>query len=318
MGKMERLAYITRCLRKNGRIEKNRICEEFEVDERTVKRDIEYLRDRCDCHIDYDRNANAYIAPSPVDILSPARYLLFYAYMSGMARSLSLLPLVSDDIEKMANRTLDRGHRELSRAFSYNFPSTEPFDTAVLDELLDSFKTGRCCSISYEKPGAEAAERLIEPLRFINYDGQWYVLAFCHRSGGMRQFSLSRIRSARTDEKSRSMPVNDEELDAIVLGGYGIMRTSFGRAEPARAVIRFTGKSAAIVARQRWHFAQELRTGTTSGGPVTEIALPVESFDELLRRVLFFGDEAEVVEPAGFREEWLRAIRAMYNKYCGE
>lgn len=318
MGKTERLAYITRCLKERGRIEIAGICEEFEVDKRTAKRDIEYLRDRCDCHITYDHASNAYIARSPVDILSPARYLLFYAYMSGMARSLSLLPLVSGDIEKMANRTLDRSHRELARAFSYHFPVTERFDAAVLDELLYSFKTGLCCSISYEKPGAEAAQRIIEPLRFINYDGQWYVLAFCHLSGGMRQFSLSRIRSARTGNMPRTVPVDDDGLDAIVEGGYGIMRTSFGRQEPVWAVIRFTGKSAAIVEAQVWHFAQQTRTGVEGEEPFTEITLPAESFDELLRRMLFYGDEAEVVEPPEFREEWLRAIRAMYNKYCAE
>src|SRR3990172_5917810 len=102
MSQTERLVYITQCLRDYGRVDIRRVSERFEVDLRTVKRDIEYLRDRCDCPIEYDRKTRTYRSSKPVDIFSPGRYLLFYAYAAGMAKSLSLMPLVAKEIQKQA------------------------------------------------------------------------------------------------------------------------------------------------------------------------------------------------------------------------
>ncbi|MBN2039370.1 MAG: WYL domain-containing protein [Spirochaetes bacterium] len=316
MSQTERLVYITRCLKEYGQIDKQGVCEKFEVDSRTVARDIEYLRDRCDCTIEYNRKISKYTVKEPVDIFSPGRYLLFYAYVSGIAKSLSLMPLVADEISECITRILDRSHSQLANAIIYRFPVVESYNTYVLDELIQSFKERVICDIVYIKPGNPEEKRQIEPFRFINYDGQWYVLAFCHSSGAKRQFNLSRILSAVRTTAAYSSPVNDEELDNIVKSGFGIMRTAFAESEPCMVMIRFSGKSAAIVAGQEWHPKQIIERKEDANGLIVELTVPVESYEEIMRRVLFYGPEAEAVSPLDFREMWLRNIREMYKKYC--
>ncbi|OHD71512.1 MAG: hypothetical protein A2W19_16015 [Spirochaetes bacterium RBG_16_49_21] len=318
MSQTERLVYITQCLRDYGRVDIRRVSERFEVDLRTVKRDIEYLRDRCDCPIEYDRKTRTYRSSKPVDIFSPGRYLLFYAYAAGMAKSLSLMPLVAKEIQKQATRILDPRHRELANAVIYEFPSVETFDGTVLDELFQSFKERVACDIAYAKPGKDEEHRMIEPLRFINYDGRWYVLAFCRASGEKRQFSLSRIRSAMRTRSPFIAAVDDRELDGIIGSGYGIMRTAFAETETVWVTIRFTGKSAGIVAAQEWHPKQKAERDDADGELNVLLTVPVESYEEIVRRVLFYGPEAEAVSPGDFRELWLAKIGEMHKKFCGD
>lgn len=55
MSQTERLFYITSRLKDHGSITVKEISQEFEVTERSAKRDIEYLRDRCGCNIIYSQ-----------------------------------------------------------------------------------------------------------------------------------------------------------------------------------------------------------------------------------------------------------------------
>ncbi len=316
MSQTERLVYITQCLKENGRLDKKRVCEKFEVNGRTVNRDIEYLRDRCDCNIEYDRSTGTYTAQRPVDIFSPGRHLLFFAYVKGMAKSLSLMPLVTEDITNKLHKILDKSHLQLANAVVYQFPTTETFDSSVLDELLQSFKERVACDINYIKPGNPKGKRRIEPLRFINYDGQWYVLAYCRASGEKRQFNLSRILNAARTSSAYISAVDDIELDRIIASGFGIMRTAFAESEPLPVTIKFTGKSAAIVANQEWHAKQKMETLPSPDGTSLLLTVPVESYEEILRRVLFYGPEAEAVSPPDFRDLWLTKIRETYKKFC--
>ena len=66
-----------------------------------------------------------------------------------------------------------------------------------------------------------------------------------------------------------------------------------------------------LVEGKRWHNEQTVKT-VPEGLKVT---FPVESFEEVLRTVLSYHTEAEVVEPAEFRELWLGKIREMGEKF---
>jgi len=311
MSQSERIVYISQCLNEYGYINKNNICNKFEVDSRTFKRDIEYLRDRCDCDIQYNKKTNTYVTKKPVNIFSPGRYLLLYAYIIGMARSLSLLPIIADDIINKITKILDAVHLSLANAIIYQFPFSDSFDTIVLDELLQSFREKLSCRITYTKPGEDAKERIIEPLRFINYDGQWYVLAFCHLSNQLRQFSLSRIHSAHRTKESFINKSGEEELNKIVESSYGIMKTSFSESDPIWVTISFTGRSAGIVSTQEWHPRQKMESDNNT----VQLTIPVESYEEILRRVLFYGPDAEVIGPEDFKEMWIEKITDMYKKF---
>lgn len=313
MSQAERLMYIRNCLANEGKITVLQICQRFEICVRQATRDIEYLRNRLDCTITYCRKIKAYKPEGPVPELSPTRDLLDYTFLLGVMKSYNLLPLQSDQIEKVASERLDDEHRELARAIVYRFSQAQVFDTTILDIALQACKIQKACTINYSKPGDEKRHRDIEPYRFVNYDGQWYIIAHCRVSGDLRQFVLSRIYNIRLTDSSFTSGRSSSELDTYCEHSFGIMRRT--GIQPVTVTIRFTGKSADIVSTQHWHPGQAMERNEKARE--TLLSLSVDSYEEIVRKVLFFGAEAEAVSPPDFRELWLSHIAEMHKKFMG-
>lgn len=69
MSQFERIAALDRALRERGSVTAAEIARRFEVDARTVRRDIEYMRDRLSAPIVWDKSAAAYRYDAPFDSL---------------------------------------------------------------------------------------------------------------------------------------------------------------------------------------------------------------------------------------------------------
>jgi proteasome accessory factor C len=67
----------------------------------------------------------------------------------------------------------------------------------TLDLFREAIAGRRQVEIDYYSYGRdERTTRVVEPLRLTNEQGQWYLLAFCHRAGGERLFRVDRIHAA--------------------------------------------------------------------------------------------------------------------------
>lgn len=87
MSRLERVAYIDRVLREESRLRLRRVKERFGVSARQVKRDIEYMRDRLDAPIVYERASASYCYERPYNDLSFAdeKALIFHALLRTLA-----------------------------------------------------------------------------------------------------------------------------------------------------------------------------------------------------------------------------------------
>lgn len=315
MSQTERLFFITSRLKDRGSVTVKEICKEFEVTERSAKRDIEYLRDRCGCNIVYSQQKKKYISEGVVPDLSPSRNMIFYAFVNGLAKSLNLLPFFTNEIRNIIFPQLDSKHMKLADAIRYQFSSQGNFKEVILEVLFHAFKTGKVCTITYHKPDEELTVREIEPLRFINHDGQWYVMAYCHQSKGIRQFALVRINKVQFSDSDYSCKYSTSYIDRVLEKSFGIMKKDLVDDVSVLVKIKFYGNSAARIGEQVWHPSQVIEHETVNGIHSAVLTLPVESYDEIVRKVLFFGDEAEVLEPADFREIWIGFVKRMSDKF---
>ncbi len=69
--------------------------------------------------------------------------------------------------------------------------------TAVLDRLDRAIRDRRQVEIDYYTYGRDQlTTRVIEPYRLWTNLGTWYVVAWCHRAGGERQFRVDRVSRA--------------------------------------------------------------------------------------------------------------------------
>jgi predicted DNA-binding transcriptional regulator YafY len=156
--------------------------------------------------------------------------------------------------------------------------------------------------------GTDTSARVIEPLALHHFAGNWYLFAHCRTRQALRTFSLDRIMTANTLESSFDYPA-DFDPQTHAEGVFGIYKGGKGR----QARIRFTPYISAWVKDQRWHPAQ-IVTAMPNGG--LEMVLPIGDIGiDLVREVLRFGPDAEILEPADLRAEVASRLEAALAYY---
>jgi predicted DNA-binding transcriptional regulator YafY len=150
------------------------------------------------------------------------------------------------------------------------------------------------------------SERTVHPQRLLHYRDNWYLAAYCEAAAALRIFSLDRIRHARAlPEPARK--TDETELDRFLGASFGI----FSGNASAWAVLRFSPDASRWVADESWHPDQ---IGHWSGAHY-ELQVPYSDERELLRDILKFGPDVEVIAPADLRKTVaarLKSAGAMY------
>jgi len=168
---------------------------------------------------------------------------------------------------------------------------------AGLAELLVSAaNTRHCVEVRYAGEGdGVGRQSVIEPHELVGYSTRTYVHAWDRDSQGWRLFRLDRFLDALPTETRF-----DERDDFVPVRGRGdLFRAPASAVETVR--VRFSPRVARWI-RERYPGCEDDGNG---GVVVTFLASSVEW---LVRRVLEHGPEAEVLEPAAYREAVRRAV----------
>src|SRR5690606_18917234 len=146
----------------------------------------------------------------------------------------------------------------------------------------------------YARSRDEESAREISPQRLVHYRENWYLDAWCHRRGALRNFAIDSIREAKVlDAAAKDISVTG--LDSALGPGYGI----FAGTQVRRAKLRFTPERARWVASEHWHPAQR---GNFEADGSYVLALPYADHRELVMDILKHGAHCEVLEPEELRE----------------
>jgi predicted DNA-binding transcriptional regulator YafY len=150
--------------------------------------------------------------------------------------------------------------------------------------------------------------RTVDPLHLLVYMGNWHLIAWCHQRRAVRDFLLSRVRQAAMLADPVASPVRPEEIKEQIEERYGIFFTG-----PAtRVVLRFTPAGARRVRDQVWFPGQE--SEIRDDGSLV-LKFPVADFREVIRDILPFAAEVEVLEPAELRRLIATTIEKMVGIY---
>lgn len=146
--------------------------------------------------------------------------------------------------------------------------------------------------------------RRLNPLHLWIQQGGIYLAAFCHRRQEVRTFAVERFRSLRLSE-SHFEPPPDFNLEQYLEWSFGLFRGT-----PIRIRLRFTREVARYVAEREWHPTQTLVPLLTGE---LEFDLRAPLCPDLIRWILGYGKDVEVLEPKALRDqirrEWLAALR---------
>jgi predicted DNA-binding transcriptional regulator YafY len=321
MNRLERFYAIDQLLEQHGVVPRAQILARLEISPATFKRDLEYMRDRFNAPVVWDREKGGYRydrAPTAgrkfelPGLWFDAREALALATMRHLLASLDPGGLIGPQLAPLQAR-LDAilGGDAASSAEIERRIRIIPLASRAL--TLEHFSTvgaalvGRKrLAITYHARGSdETTVRDVSPQRLVHYRDNWYLDAWCHLRKGLRSFAVDSIRQAvLLDTAARE--VAHKTLDEYVGAGYGI----FSGERVTWARLRFSAERARWVAAEAWHPQQ--RGGFEPDGRYV-LELPYSDDRELVQDVLRHGAEVEVLAPVQLRRkvraEHLRAAR---------
>jgi predicted DNA-binding transcriptional regulator YafY len=303
MDRTERFYRIELLLRSRGCISFDALLAELDVSPATLKRDLQYLRDRLAAPIVYDRFDNGYrfassgsgrqelpgvwFSEQEIHALLTMHQLLA-GLDDGGVLSRHLQPMI-DRLQGMLGadesearylwRRLIFFSRARRRAPSRHF------------ELLGSalVRRRRAWLRYFKRSDRRTSEREVSPQRLVHYRNTWYLDAWCHASEGLRRFALDAVQEARALE-TRARQVSIKDLEAELDAGYGIYGGPGSRLK--WATLHFESDAAQWVAHEEWHPAQ--RTRWLDDGRY-ELQVPYSEPRELAMDILRHGDSVRVV-----------------------
>lgn len=284
------------------------LTQALECSEPTVKRTIASMRDHLDAPIVYDRERNGYYyAAEGISGNWELPGLWFSANelqaLLAFERMLSALSpgLLAEELAPFRKRIelllkrQETGTGELYarlRILSMGARSVQP---VLFRTLATGVSLRKRLRFDYRSRSRdERTTRVVSPQRLVHYRDNWYVDAWCHMRNGLRIFATDRIDNAvMLDE--RAYDLSDEDLDQRLARSYGI----FSGVPRATAVLRFSAHMARWVAEEVWH-PQQHGQWLTDGR--YELSIPFAEPTELVRDILRFGADVEVVRPEPLRK----------------
>lgn len=323
MDRTERFYKIDQLLGEHRVVPFSSFEEKLGVSRATIKRDLEYMRNRLNAPIVWDRERRGYcfaqaergasqyelpglwFSATEIHALLTMQHLLSGLDRGGLlaphveplqARLKSLLDSGDGSIEEIGKRIRIIG--VASRALGLDHFST--LGSALL-------RRKRLQILYYVRARDESTEREVSPQRLVYYRENWYLDAWCHLRNELRSFAVDAIRRADILE-AVAKTVPDKTLDSVLGAGYGI----FSGRKVQWAKLRFSAERARWVATETWHPRQKGKQ-LSDGGYLLE--LPYSDHRELVMDILRYGQDVEVLAPSSLREQVATRLKSALAQY---
>ena len=324
MSRIERIYQIEQILTARRSATREQLLEALGVSRATLKRDLQYLRDRLNAPIEWDSELRGYrfaeqsgVGPKYQlpGLWFNEQELLALATMQHLLSSIAQDGPISKQLAPLMERlSTIVGHDGLEMSEIQS--RVKLLTTGQRKDDLKHFKLigaalvkRRRLKISYVARYSDknSLNRELSPQRLIHYRNNWYLGAWCHQSEDIRTFSMDVITDCIQLE-TKAKKISEKRLNEYYDNGYGI----YAGVDCKWAKLRFSSEAARYVAHEIWHTDQRSRT-QQNGSYLLEV--PYVMPQELIMDVLRHGAEVEVLGPAELRDEVKRRVQKMAGLY---
>jgi predicted DNA-binding transcriptional regulator YafY len=309
---LRRLLEIDRLVRSGAGPTTETLAERFCVTERTIYRDLAYLRDQLNAPLAYDRGdfPGGYRYTDPAYLL-PANFLRraevtgvllagkLAAQSPGQPRGAAFAGLVERLRDLVDSRELSVIESEVA-AFDYAARRVWRVDPRIVEAAGAALRRRRRIQADLFLPGGgdpESGENwrrfTFEIFSICNLDGAWFVLGREVESDEHRAVPLARLKGFHELSERYSVPADFSLGDALT-GAFG-----FRLEGPEHRVrLLFRGRAAHMVAEREWHPSQ--RMAFQPDGSL-RLTLRTANLGELARWLAGFPGEVRVESPEELR-----------------
>lgn len=162
-------------------------------------------------------------------------------------------------------------------------------DTELFKLLKTAVLSDTAIEITYCNSCGSKKARVIEPIKLIYKEKNWYLQAFCRCANDFRLFKLTRIVSAKATEQkfipynNKNVPKIEQETSEAIVSEISLR---FPPQQAYRVYDEFDSKS--IIEEPNGYFSVKVR-------------FPIDNW--VTGYLLSFGTDIEILEPASLRRE---------------
>lgn len=310
--KIFRLMTILNKLNGGGQVRSGEIAGEFNVSIRTVQRDIELLNQTQFPVVSSEKGVYSFMPGFSLRKLmlsdEEASLLTFFHEIAD-----SLGKNFSESFRSLVSKVLAK---EDNSPFYVKMPTTQSHmkNFPFVKELEQAIDVCQKISLTYETEKGPVAYKL-SPVKLINFDGFWYLLAMPDGEKGFWKFRSEKIKGLELLTENFDPPRN---LKAMLDRSVNIWFTG----EPGEKIVLEIDKGAAHYFKKKIYFpdqkiVKEKRDGT----------LVLESranFNEVMRTIIHWIPDIRVIQPTeldvkikGLLKEYLKGAKPRWGKDRG-
>jgi predicted DNA-binding transcriptional regulator YafY len=326
-----RFRIIDRCIRNKykpfpSKRELREACEEnlfgsnygVHICDSTIEKDLFNMRMEHDAPIKYSKKNDGY-------------------YYEDPSYSINDIPLTEDDLESIQfavntlqqfrevdmfkqfgqaiDKIVDRVAIESKQSLTSDNPIVQ-FETAYstggnefLPPLYEAIIIRRKVEFNYRSfKSSDFKVRIVSPLLLKEYRNRWYLISFDESKNDIITFALDRMEGLQVIENPASIPHN---FDAKEYFEYSTGITAY-KGEPEWIEIKADPISAKYILSQPFHHSQK---NTFENADYSIFKLKAFISEELIRSILSFGGEIEVLSPVALRTILQERSSALFQKY---
>jgi predicted DNA-binding transcriptional regulator YafY len=309
--RLNRILYVLPAASRKGGVALRELANALGVDPKRVGRDVTEAGERGYYHpageapdANLQLDGERVILDPPCSFRRPARLtareaaalnvgIRSLAIESSAARRDKLLSL-ADALEKHLALPVAQTEEVSTLAVYGDTPAGD-----VYDVLRTAARERRRCRVRYLKAGQQESElRTVDPYALLFAERWWYVVGHCHARADVRLFRVDRILAAECTQERFDMP---GDFDA---GTHAPTGRAFVSTDTVRARVRYGPRIARWI--QERHHGME---AAADGSVIVDHTVADPRW--LVRHVLQYGSDAEVLEPVEFR----RLVRQVVERF---
>lgn len=319
---LERFTKILKLARRPAGVTMEALEEELEISPASIKRDFDFLKDRFNCPLEWDRKKRAYVIRDDLAVGGKFELPGLWFDASEMFALLMMLHLVEGVQPGLLEEHVGPMKERLRTMLAAGGKPAKKIESKVklihfaprrvepkhFKAMTTALLEGKRVRMQYwHRDKMERTDRVISPLQLVHYRENWVLDAWCHMRNELRSFALEAIENVQVLSEP-AHEVSPEKMREHFQSGYGIFA---GKAH-STAKLKFTPQRAQWVSLETWHPDQKDHW-LPDGSYVLEV--PYSNDQELLMDVLRFGIDVEVLAPSQLRAKMHAILCAAAEKY---
>jgi proteasome accessory factor B len=294
------------------------LSSDMEVSEKTLARDIVFMRDRLGLPLEYNRIQHGFAYTEPVKEF-PALQITEGEVVALLFAQKSLAQYRGTPFEKPLQSAVNKLMAALPDGFSLGWDAltsglefrptpVSPSDLEIFQILAEAVRHRQEVGLTYHKLLEDSpVERTVHPRQLCCAEGQWYLVAHDTSRTALRNFALPRIKKARITGNSFDHDPNfdSREYWANSFGAF----VGTGKWE---VKLRFDRFAARLVQERLWHPSQKI---IPRAHGAIDVTLHLSSLHEVRRWVLSWGEHVTVLGPPELRDQMRTLADTLTKRY---